>query len=729
MVLAQDIRARSYGVICIPMKAIAQLATEQESARPARQQPGNVFLLLLLAITIASSVPRLILGAIQFISYDGYWHLFLARQTSWSVWWAEVRSDGHPPLWDAIQYLLTFLGTSHLVYRLQSIVPGIATVFVLGLIAHRLFRHNAAALLTAASYGFAMTNIDLTIDVRAYPLAIFFDLLAFYAFLDILDDRFSRDIPRALFRFTLFTCLGMLTEHYSILFFAGCLSVPVVYSIFHKEYRKAFERTLVRHRVAWALCVSVPVVVLGIIYRVQLRYLSAAQNHLREYYWSPDTDPSLSNFLFSRLAAEIGLFFPTPTVSLAGLTGILLIALPVIVYRLIVRRSAVKDTLRGSPAAMLLALLAGLMFASAVGRYPFGGLLRQQSIIAPFFTLTGFLFVDWILDASRRTWYRMCVVAICGLGILGTFAYYLHGYGIAREELASAEYRTFQSGFSPRVVYSDFFSTHLYFIHTHDWKWQLQRRHVQNGHVILAYDTASPAGQLRRVLRNRDDWNFKLSEPGMYRDLAGTLKSARLQSATLFWVKQVGTKCIPAACLGEEEKFRAAADAAGLKYGSSFYDGTQAYIELSIGSIDPSMQPVRAIRLGDVAAEPHLGEGWFHAEPGVRWMGETSSVEALGPLTGGDDLVVRTFWVAKLLAGGPVRVYAGINGKELAPIAVSGAEGFRDLRWPVPKSAADSRAIELTLRVDKAREYPGDGRVLGMAVNSISLEETRAAAH
>ena len=709
------------------MKAISQLASEQESARPVRPQPGNVFLLLLTAITIASSIPRLILGAIQFISYDGYWHLFLARQNSWSVWWAEVRSDGHPPLWDVIQYLLTFLGTSHLVYRLQSIVPGILTVFVLGLIAHRLFRHNAAALLTAASYGFAMTNIDLTIDVRAYPLAIFFNLLAFYAFLDILDDKFSRNIPRALFRFTFFTCLGMLTEHYSILFFAGCLSVPVVYSICHKEYREAFVRILVRHRVAWILCVSVPLVVLGVIYRVQLRYLSAAQNHLREYYWSPNTGLSLSDFLLSRLAAEIGLFFPTPTLSLTGLTVILLIALPVIVYRLIVRQSAVKETFRGSPAVMLLALLAGLMFASAVGRYPFGGLVRQQSIVAPFFTLTGFLFVDWILDASRRTWYRACVVVVCGLGILVTFAYYLHSYGIAREELASAEYLTFQSAFSPRVVYSDFFSTHLYFIHTHDWKWQFQRRHVQNGHVIFAYDTASPGGQLRRVIRNRDDWNFKLSEPGMYRDLAGTLKSEHLQSATLFWVKQEGTKCVPTACLVEEEKFRAAADAAGLKYGSSFYDGTQAYVELSIGSVNPSMQPVRAIRLVDVAAEPHLGEGWFRAEQGVRWMGETSSVEALGPLTSGDDLVVDTFWVAKLLADGPIRVYAVINGKELAPIVVSGAEGFRHLRWPVPKFAAGGSVIDLTLRVDKAREYPGDGRVLGMAVNRIWLEETSAA--
>ena len=139
------------------------------------------------------------------------------------------------------------------------------------------------------------------------------------------------------------------------------------------------------------------------------------------------------------------------------------------------------------------------------------------------------------------------------------------------------------------------------------------------------------------------------------------------------------------------------------------------------------MQPVRAIRLVDVAAEPHLGEGWFRAEQGVRWMGETSSVEALGPLTSGDDLVVDTFWVAKLLADGPIRVYAVINGKELAPIVVSGAEGFRHLRWPVPKFAAGGSVIDLTLRVDKAREYPGDGRVLGMAVNSIWLEETSAA--
>ena len=45
----------------------------------------RLFPFLLLAITFAALVPALVLGASEFISYDGYWHVFMDTQNRWKL--------------------------------------------------------------------------------------------------------------------------------------------------------------------------------------------------------------------------------------------------------------------------------------------------------------------------------------------------------------------------------------------------------------------------------------------------------------------------------------------------------------------------------------------------------------------------------------------------------------------------------------------------------------------
>ena len=52
----------------------------------------------LVLIALISAVPRLLLGASQFIEYDGYWHVFIAQQDRWSNFWEDIRVNAHPPL-------------------------------------------------------------------------------------------------------------------------------------------------------------------------------------------------------------------------------------------------------------------------------------------------------------------------------------------------------------------------------------------------------------------------------------------------------------------------------------------------------------------------------------------------------------------------------------------------------------------------------------------------------
>jgi hypothetical protein len=394
------------------------------------------------------------------------------------------------------------------------------------------------------------------------------------------------------------------------------------------------------------------------------------------------------------------------------------------VNRLILRRDAANESLRGSPALILLFMLLELMFASATGHYPFGGLLRQQSIIAPFFTLTGFLLLDWILDATRQSWQRLSLLAVVALCIASTFVYSWRRYGVAQEELASPQYRTFQSAFTPQVIYSDFFSTFLYFLHTQDSDWHFERSFRQQGRLVLTYRVTNPGGQHLEFLRSRDDWNFDLSDPVFYTNLASDLRTAGLDSAVLFYQKQEGHTFDAAVCRANEEKFKTLARAAGLDYGRAVYDGLQAYIEFHVRGLEP----VLAIGVGLDALPEHLGDGWFRAENGIRWMGQRALVLQLGPVTEPAELLVATYWPSTILANGPVHVRAEASGIALKPIEVGGKEGARDLRWLLPKTLSDRKSIDVVLEVDRARQYSNDPRTLGMAVLRIALE-TPGGAH
>jgi hypothetical protein len=452
-----------------------------------------------------------------------------------------------------------------------------------------------------------------------------------------------------------------------------------------------------------------------------MRFMPGPQSHLREFYWASHSGITLGDFLFKNLANELGYFLPVSVLTLAGLTLLLLLTLPVLVNRLILRRDSATESLRGSPALILLFLLLELMFASAIGHYPFGGLLRQQSIIAPFFTLTGFLFLDWTLDAARQSWQRLSLLAVVALCIAGTFVHSWRHYTVAPDEV---QYRALKCTFTPQVVYSDFFSTFLYFQHTQDQDWHYERSFQQQGRLVMTYRVTNPNGQHLEFLRSRDDWSFDLFDPAFYVNFAGALRNAGLESAVLYYQKQEGQTLDAAVCRANEEKFKALGQAAGLDTGRAVYDGVEAYIEFHVRGLEP----ILAIGIGVDVLPEHLGDGWFRAENGIRWMGQRALVRQLGPVIGPAELLVTTYWPSTILANGPVHVRAEAGGIALRPIEVGGKEGARDLRWLLPKALYDRKSIDVVLEVDRARQYPNDPRTLGMAVSRIALE-TPAGAH
>jgi hypothetical protein len=98
---------------------------------------GNKLLLAVIALTAA--VPMLHMGIHDRIDYDGWQHVFIAREVPWSAFWADVDRNAHPPLFYLLLRAMTWLGSGRLVYRALSIVAAVVATYVVGRIATRVF--------------------------------------------------------------------------------------------------------------------------------------------------------------------------------------------------------------------------------------------------------------------------------------------------------------------------------------------------------------------------------------------------------------------------------------------------------------------------------------------------------------------------------------------------------------------------------------------------------------
>src|SRR4051812_48590275 len=116
----------------------------------------GLFLVLIAAI---AAIPRLLLGATQFIEYDGYWHVFIAQQDNWHNFWSEINANAHPPLYFLLLKFAMRFGRSLLVYRSISLLTGVLSVFLVGWIAGKLTRSRIWAYQAALAYGLALPAI------------------------------------------------------------------------------------------------------------------------------------------------------------------------------------------------------------------------------------------------------------------------------------------------------------------------------------------------------------------------------------------------------------------------------------------------------------------------------------------------------------------------------------------------------------------------------------------
>ena len=558
-------------------------------------QPDRLFKYALLAITLAALIPAVVLGRSEFISYDGYWHLFIATQNRWELLLREFKANAHPIVFYLVLRVVSLLGHSRLLYRLPSIISGVLAVYLLGRTTERLCTHKVSALLTAAAYGFSMAMLQINTDVRSYPLALLFTILAFSYLTKFLLDLGPRS-GRYLLQFSISTSLAIATEYYAIFFFFACLAVLALLLWTNSMFRERLLEWRRENRSTALASSLLPMLVMAFFYVMHIRHQPSAYGHVAAFYWSPGTP--LGEFILRNLRADLNYLLPIQIPTTSALVLLLVLFVPLLLYFGLFRRKSLRSTAAGVPGLLVLALLAELIFVSLAGRYPFGGFDRQQSIFFPFLIMTTFLLLDWTVARLRLVWLRGTVLAAVAILIAANFSLSWQKTPGNSEELCTAEYKTFLSSVIPaQAIYVDQFTLIGYYIQTHQWKWKF-RTHFLAPERVDKYDLTSPSGQKLVLLRNVDQWNFDLHKPEFYQVLARSMRGAALTSANLFLVKQAAGHADPAGIQAEQVQIRKMAGDAGLGVRSLHDDNAQADISFTLAptSAEASSRLTEAIQ-------------------------------------------------------------------------------------------------------------------------------------
>jgi 4-amino-4-deoxy-L-arabinose transferase-like glycosyltransferase len=534
--------------------------------------------LFLLLVCIVAAIPMFYLGATYYIEYDGYWHVFIAKQT-WSNLLTEYQATAHPPLFFFLLRAATVIGDNRLIYRLVSILSGIASVFVIGRIAGKLTGSAPTALLTAFVFGLSASTILISLEVRSYMLCAFFTLLAFYYYLDLVTLAPSPSDRRARIGFSLSLCLAVLSHYSALFFFLACLLAPICLAAMHADYRARLFSFL---RVQWfaAILTIVPPAAIGVaLYLFQGKTYATPLRYLSRFYFDPAAHESRMAFLLRNLQNEYNLFSPVGIDSRFQPALIALCGFTAVAIYLARIRSSSRDILRSITVAVFLLMLCIFMAASLRGRYPFGGADRHQFLLFPFLILTALVVLDKFAAAIPFQEARAAALGLVFVAAVAGAKTNYHNFPYILSDHATPDVAAFRKLFpNPGAVLVDQFSVVNFFTHYYDWKWRTTGKYGP----LYTY-SVSRNGDDFTVLRDYSTWNFDFTQASLYWNIKEALTHAPAHTVTVFCMDQFRSHSPRSP--GEEQTFhdnvRALALQSGLELKRLFIDNGDIFADFA----------------------------------------------------------------------------------------------------------------------------------------------------
>ncbi|MGE5413914.1 MAG: hypothetical protein ACM3NW_07060 [Syntrophomonadaceae bacterium] len=497
----------------------------------------------LLLVAALSVVPRLVSIRVNPVNYDGYWHVFIARNLP-----REMSSLAHPPLFPLLLRGADAIRHSRLSYVSISLVAGTVSVFLLGRALQKLCRRRATPGLGALALALSPSAIVLSGVAESYMLCVALVLAAFIAYLDLLGP--GAPTPGARLAFATFATLALLSHYAAGLFLAASLAVPPLLAALEPRFRDSWKRDLPARLAADFATLLVPAAVAaGLLVFLARRWIHPL-SHLPGFYFDPARETA-GGFLARTLADTFRLFAPVFVASRA-VAGAALLAFAGAVVAIAVAADRRRPSFppAATPAVLLVALLLIEIGAALRGWYPFGGAMRHQILLMVFGLLAVFVALDRILDrrsaAARGTLTALAVAAIAG----NWWGHFEHRWR-PRPEPFSAERARFDRDFpQAREVHVDQFNLVGFFAQHHDWNWEFVG--AVAGHPGGERYRLTSGDRKLDLVAHRDLWNIDPLAPASYQALSAVADPDASHRITLYALHQF----LPGATPPADEELR-----------------------------------------------------------------------------------------------------------------------------------------------------------------------------
>lgn len=518
------------------MPEIAVENSEQGNFSPYLRWIPSGAIWLILFISTAVRLPYAIR---YFVHYDGYWNIFIARQDIWENFIWDVQNSLHPILLFYLIKAELWFGQSLFIYRLISFPFSIASIWLIARVASKLsirwFVGPLAALIFALSYA----SIDVSLEVRGYALSTFLVLIALYFYIDLINPEYAGNLNRPRVGFSIASTLAISFNYSAFFFVSACLFVPILLIIINQSQRDRFWVMWKKRWLGYVIAFLPIVIVMFVLPRIQ-PFLEGSIAYMQPFLYDKGGEESVFAFLWRNLQTEFIYLsdWTAPALEAYRQFRIVIPLLILIAMYFCWFRPERNKIYPGISLAFFLTMLAGIIMASLIARYPFGGYVRHQYILFPFLVLSAVCTLDQIVARIRRTWAREGLVAIVIVAFTLNSIREIRNYPIVEEKLLTTEVKTFQRIHpSPKNIYVDQFNLIAFFIHYDDWQWRYIERY-QNDFLIDRYEVKK-GDQLLNVCRDKLRFHMDFREASLYHSIGQCLSKGGLSSTWVFCIIKV----------------------------------------------------------------------------------------------------------------------------------------------------------------------------------------------
>ncbi len=513
-------------------------AFERKDAAPVWTAASSA---ALAAVTALAALILISQGSRQFVGYDSFWHVFIARQETWGSFWREVADNAHPPFFYLLlDAAIKLLGNTFLAYRAISIGATLVSTILVARIAAKITSNAWLAVAAGAAFGLSANAIEIGLEVRAYALCGALMLTAFSAYLDWLGTHPARLSARTPALFGAAMTAAVLTNYSAFFFLAAAITTPFVLYICHRRWRVRLFAEVHQRPLAIFLMFCVPLAAALSSFIVQARHWAGRMAHVSNFMYDPGRESPLA--FVARTTRELVLLM-SPRIGADGSTSLVAALVLLAIALWLASRRAFRKRLGLIPLVFLAVMTAANIPAALTGRYPYGGPLRHAYYLLPLAIVALFAVIAAIGRAipSRCSWPRFWAGA-SALAVAANCWFWMSAGTITAVNPAQRQLDRFRAVLgTPQAVLADQYNFVILFGHYHDWKWRLawQDTGAQAGGKMWQVWDVSRGEEHLRVCRS-SRWQFDLSQPESFADLADCLARTRAAHVALFRKQQDG---------------------------------------------------------------------------------------------------------------------------------------------------------------------------------------------